>query len=133
MLVSFLDQHTQIVALFVHLAFLGQAFTMMLVYVWSRRNPYIRMNFFGLMNFQVSLFIFTSIRWLLEIGFDEISKMAQCRYFFLCVIRSDWYMLILWFACVFVTWSEIESTCYNLSNWNKTHHKSNKNILTHFL
>ncbi|XP_067929254.1 derlin-2-like [Watersipora subatra] len=40
------------VALFVHLAFLGQAFTMMLVYVWSRRNPYIRMNFFGLMNFQ---------------------------------------------------------------------------------
>jgi len=41
-----------IVALFVQLAFLGQAFTMMLVYVWSRRNPYIRMNFFGLMNFQ---------------------------------------------------------------------------------
>lgn len=24
----------------------------MLVYVWSRRNPYIRMNFFGLLNFQ---------------------------------------------------------------------------------
>ncbi|KAJ7423766.1 Derlin-2 [Willisornis vidua] len=30
----------------------GQAFTIMLVYVWSRRNPYIRMNFFGLLNFQ---------------------------------------------------------------------------------
>ncbi|XP_072462860.1 derlin-3 isoform X2 [Notamacropus eugenii] len=33
------------------LFFLSQAFTLMLVYVWSRRNPYIRMNFFGL-NFQ---------------------------------------------------------------------------------
>ncbi|XP_068952774.1 derlin-3 isoform X4 [Petaurus breviceps papuanus] len=30
------------------LFFLGQAFTIMLVYVWSRRNPYLRMNFFGL-------------------------------------------------------------------------------------
>ncbi|XP_051829379.1 derlin-3 isoform X2 [Antechinus flavipes] len=34
------------------LFFLGQAFTIMLVYVWSRRNPYLRMNFFGLLNFQ---------------------------------------------------------------------------------
>ena len=32
--------------------FLGQAFTIMLVYVWSRRNPMIRMNFFGLITFQ---------------------------------------------------------------------------------
>lgn len=37
---------------FVNLLFLGQAFTIMLVYVWSRRNPFIRMNFFGLINFQ---------------------------------------------------------------------------------
>lgn len=41
-----------LVALFVNLVFLGSAFTIMLVYVWSRRNPYVRMNFFGLMNFQ---------------------------------------------------------------------------------
>ncbi|XP_043924619.1 derlin-3 isoform X2 [Protopterus annectens] len=34
------------------LFFLGQAFTIMLVYVWSRRNPFVRMNFFGLLNFQ---------------------------------------------------------------------------------
>jgi len=40
------------IALFVNLVFLGQAFTIMLVYVWSRRNPVIRMNFFGLLNFQ---------------------------------------------------------------------------------
>ncbi|CAH1397645.1 unnamed protein product [Nezara viridula] len=41
-----------ICAFFVNLLFLGQAFTIMLVYVWSRRNPLIRMNFFGLLNFQ---------------------------------------------------------------------------------
>lgn len=35
-----------------NLVFLGQAFTIMLVYVWSRRNPYVRMNFFGLLIFQ---------------------------------------------------------------------------------
>lgn len=40
------------VALFVSLVFLGQAFTIMLVYIWSRRNPYVRMNFFGLFSFQ---------------------------------------------------------------------------------
>jgi Derlin-2/3 len=41
-----------LMALFVNMVFLGQAFTIMLVYVWSRRNPYIRMNFFGLLTFQ---------------------------------------------------------------------------------
>lgn len=41
-----------LIAMFVNLLFLGQAFTIMLVYIWSRRNPYIRMNFFGLLNFQ---------------------------------------------------------------------------------
>ena len=30
---------------------LFQAFTIMLVYVWARRNPYVRMNFFGLLTF----------------------------------------------------------------------------------
>ncbi|XP_045536584.1 derlin-2 [Papilio machaon] len=39
-------------AFFVNLLFLGQAFTIMIVYVWSRRNIFVRMNFFGLMNFQ---------------------------------------------------------------------------------
>ena len=48
-----LNETFQVMALFVNLVFLGSAFTMMLVYVWSRRNPYIRLNFFGLLNFQV--------------------------------------------------------------------------------
>ncbi|KAK3856693.1 hypothetical protein Pcinc_019312 [Petrolisthes cinctipes] len=41
-----------ICAMFCSLLFLGQAFTIMLVYVWARRNPFVRMNFFGLLNFQ---------------------------------------------------------------------------------
>ena len=42
----------QIFALFINMVFLGQAFTIMLVYVWSRRNPYVSMSFFGLLTFQ---------------------------------------------------------------------------------
>ncbi|XP_045600194.2 derlin-2 [Procambarus clarkii] len=41
-----------ICAMFCSLLFLGQAFTIMLVYVWARRNPFVRMNFFGILNFQ---------------------------------------------------------------------------------
>lgn len=36
-----------------NLLFLGHALTLMLVYVWSRRTPFVRMNFFGLLNFNV--------------------------------------------------------------------------------
>jgi len=38
-------------AFFVNLLFFGQAFTIMLVYVWARRNSSARMNFFGLLTF----------------------------------------------------------------------------------
>lgn len=41
-----------LMAFFVSTIFLGNALTIMFVYVWGRRNPFIRMNFFGLMNFQ---------------------------------------------------------------------------------
>ncbi|XP_011309023.1 derlin-2 [Fopius arisanus] len=44
-----------IFAFFVNLLFLGHAFTLMLVYVWSRRTPFVRMNFFGLLNFNAPL------------------------------------------------------------------------------
>ncbi|MEQ2184395.1 hypothetical protein GOODEAATRI_007562 [Goodea atripinnis] len=37
---------------FANIFFLGQAFIVMLVYVWSKRNPFIRLNFFGFLNFQ---------------------------------------------------------------------------------
>ncbi|KAF7988817.1 hypothetical protein HCN44_007127 [Aphidius gifuensis] len=42
-------------AFFVNLLFLGHALTLMLVYVWSRRTPFVRMNFFGLLNFNAPL------------------------------------------------------------------------------
>lgn len=41
-----------IIACFASLVFLGQAFTIMLVYVWSRRNPFVRMSFFGILTFR---------------------------------------------------------------------------------
>ncbi|KTF93903.1 hypothetical protein cypCar_00001874 [Cyprinus carpio] len=51
--IQLLVQHDfSLFGLFANLFFLGQAFTIMLVYIWSRRNPYVRMNFFGLLNFQ---------------------------------------------------------------------------------
>ncbi|XP_014868055.1 PREDICTED: derlin-2-like isoform X2 [Poecilia mexicana] len=45
----------QLLGLFANIFFLGQAFITMLVYVWSKRNPLIRMNFFGLLTFQAPL------------------------------------------------------------------------------
>ncbi len=32
--------------------FMGEALTTMLVYVWCRRNPFVRYSFFGLFTFQ---------------------------------------------------------------------------------
>ncbi|CAL8143478.1 unnamed protein product [Orchesella dallaii] len=46
---------TLTIAYFSELIFLGDAFTMMLVYVWSRRNPHVRLEFFGFLNFQAPL------------------------------------------------------------------------------
>ncbi|XP_014901882.1 derlin-2-like isoform X2 [Poecilia latipinna] len=45
----------QLLGLFANIFFLGQAFITMLVYVWSKRNPLIRMNFLGLLTFQAPL------------------------------------------------------------------------------
>lgn len=42
----------QLLGLLGSLFFLGQALTAMLVYVWSRRSPGVRVNFFGLLTFQ---------------------------------------------------------------------------------
>ena len=42
-----------IAALFVNIIFLGNALNLMFVYLWARRNPFIRMTFFGVINFQV--------------------------------------------------------------------------------
>ncbi|XP_036000206.1 derlin-3 isoform X2 [Fundulus heteroclitus] len=44
----------QLLGLFANIVFLGQAFIIMLVYVWSKRNRLILMNFFGLLHFQAA-------------------------------------------------------------------------------
>lgn len=36
----------------IRMLFLGEALTTMLVYIWCRRNPYVRYNFFGLFTFE---------------------------------------------------------------------------------
>ena len=40
-----------VLAPIVHLIFLGSSLTFMMVYIWSRRNPDVRMNFLGLFTF----------------------------------------------------------------------------------
>ncbi|ESN98702.1 hypothetical protein HELRODRAFT_162155 [Helobdella robusta] len=78
---------TTFVALFINLVFLGHAFTIMLVYVWSRRNPYIRMNFLGLINFQAPYLPWVLLGFSLLLGnsiaVDVIGIVVGHIYFFL--------------------------------------------------
>ncbi|XP_063081922.1 derlin-3 isoform X2 [Cavia porcellus] len=51
--IQLLLQHAlRLLGLLGSLFFLGQALMAMLVYVWSRRSPQVRVNFFGLLTFQ---------------------------------------------------------------------------------
>ncbi|XP_054399146.1 derlin-3 isoform X8 [Pongo abelii] len=51
--IQLLLQHAlRLLGLLGSLFFLGQALMAMLVYVWSRRSPRVRVNFFGLLTFQ---------------------------------------------------------------------------------
>merc|ERR1719367_203284 len=67
-----------IAALFVNLLFLGQAFTLMLVYVWARRNPFVRMNFFGLLTFNAPYLPYVLLGFSLLLG-----KAVGHTYFYL--------------------------------------------------
>ncbi|CAH8490338.1 unnamed protein product [Heterobilharzia americana] len=49
MMFLFCGTLTVIIALFVNMLFLSHVLTMMLVYVWSRRNPHVRLNIFGIL------------------------------------------------------------------------------------
>ena len=59
----------------------GQAFTIMLVYVWARRNPFVRMNFFGLVTFQAPYLPWVLLGFSLLIGnsvsVDLVSQWAS--------------------------------------------------------
>ena len=54
----------------------------MLVYIWSRRNPYVRMNFFGLMNFQAPYLPWVLLGFSLMLGnsvvVDLMGKISSC-------------------------------------------------------
>merc|ERR1712004_785020 len=73
-------------AYFVNLLFLGQAFTLMLVYVWARRNPFVRMNFFGLLTFQAPYLPYVLLGFSLLLG-NSVSvdllgmAVGHCYYF----------------------------------------------------
>ncbi|XP_037091559.1 derlin-2-like [Pollicipes pollicipes] len=74
-------------ALAVNLLFLGQAFTIMLVYVWSRRNPFIHLNFFGLLSFQAPYLPWVLLAFSLLLGnkvaVDMVGIAVGHGYFFL--------------------------------------------------
>lgn len=71
----------QIFGTFVSLVFLGQAFTIMLVYVWSRRNPNVRMNFFGLLNFQAPFLPWVLMGFSLLLGNSIIVDLLGTQFF----------------------------------------------------
>jgi len=76
-----------IIGLYVNLVFLGQAFTIMLVYVWSRRNPYIRLSFFGMITFRAPYLPWVLIGFSLLLGnpvmVDVIGVTCGHVYYFL--------------------------------------------------
>ncbi|CAK8676653.1 derlin-2-like [Clavelina lepadiformis] len=76
-----------LVAFFVNLVFLGQAFTIMLVYIWSRRNPYVRMSFFGVITFRAPYLPWVLIGFSIMLGnsiiVDAIGVACGHIYYFL--------------------------------------------------
>lgn len=45
-----------VVALFHNVFFFGSSLTFMLVYIWGRRNPHVRMGFLSLFYFRFELY-----------------------------------------------------------------------------
>ncbi|CAF5157638.1 unnamed protein product, partial [Rotaria sp. Silwood1] len=76
-----------LMGLFVNIIFLGSSLTIMLVYIWSRRNPYVRMNFFGLFNFQAPYLPWVLFAFSLLLGnsviFDLMGIIVGHIYYFL--------------------------------------------------
>merc|ERR1719411_1966126 len=74
-------------AFFVNPFFLGQAFTLMLVYVWARRNPFVRMNFFGLLTFNAPYLPYVLLGFSLLLGnavsVDLLGMAVGHTYFYL--------------------------------------------------
>jgi len=71
----------------VNMMFLGQALTLMLVYVWARRNPFVRMSFFGLLTFNAPYLPWVLVGFGLLLGnsveVDMLGMVVGHAYFFL--------------------------------------------------
>jgi len=69
------------------MVFLGQAFTIMLVYVWSRRNPYVSMSFFGLLTFQAPYLPWVLFAFSLLLGNSVIvDVLGKACYIYQCML-----------------------------------------------
>lgn len=87
----------QLLGLLGSLFFLGQALTVMLVYVWSRRNPQVRVNFFGLLTFQAPFLPWALMGFSLLLGnsilVDLLGKPACAS---ALPQQAIWYLMGLW-------------------------------------
>ena len=73
------------------MVFLGQAFTIMLVYVWSRRNPYVSMSFFGLLTFQAPYLPWVLFAFSLLLGNSVIVDILG-----MYMLSNALYCMLLW-------------------------------------
>ncbi|XP_073530732.1 derlin-2-like isoform X3 [Phyllobates terribilis] len=77
----------QVFGLLVDLSFMGQAFTLMLVYVWCRRNPYVRINILGILTVQAPYMPWVLLLFSILVGdsilVDALGIAAGHLYYFL--------------------------------------------------
>ncbi|MED6266619.1 Derlin-2 [Characodon lateralis] len=83
-----------LLGLFANIFFLGQAFIVMLVYIWSKRNPFIRLNFFGFLNFQAPFLPWVLLGCSLLLGnpiaVDLLGISVGHMYYFLEDVFPNW-------------------------------------------
>ena len=81
------------------MVFLGQAFTIMLVYVWSRRNPYVSMSFFGLLTFQAPYLPWVLFAFSLLLGnsviVDVLGTDMHCYVMLHIIMLLPWIQVLL--------------------------------------
>jgi len=61
-----------VMAPLIQMQFLGSSLTFMMVYIWSRRNPFSRMNFLGIFNFTAPYLPWVLLSFSMLLGSDGI-------------------------------------------------------------
>ncbi len=56
----------------IHMQFCGSSLTFMMVYLWARRNPWGRMNFFGVFNFTAPYLPWVLLGFSVALGSDGV-------------------------------------------------------------